>query len=555
MRCSMWVGLASAVLAGLGGAFLGAQEPAGGKPAPPEGKPAAPPVQEKIPLPAFVDSWYRVLQGDRYVGHLNERLQPGMPTPIRYEYTVLEEYELTVPDPQDPELSMQSLHSCKVSAKLDDTFAPLDMSVRRVRGNQEILGTVLQTETGRRLEIRLGDAPSRPFPVPGGVDLYYSPRLMFFYMRQNDLLSRTGQQNAKIFFPRSEETPVVDVAFEVKDWVQREYLGKKAWVTRVEWIKPVPAASREFEIVETYVDRYGRVVEEVARDGGLRFVIASGEEEAVGKSPHLRLAGREDPFRKDRALSVKAAEKAGREVRAEVKLPSDPAQLLASAEKVIEDLGKAKERQEAAAARELYQKGIQIYLHLREITQKDQSLETRNKVDEVKRRLEGLYGGARESLGRGLKLKEEALRQFDRVDLAGMERSLEALRKMEGLPEFVGYEDASQLKKWILDVEQLVGRCRTRLELARKRLEVTGVTLCFDERPQGLEPPLSVFGHAVGAGHELRFIRASHFAIINGQVCKVGDTVRGEGVRVEAIRKYSVQVSLGEEVREVGIRQ
>jgi hypothetical protein len=43
--------------------------------------------------------------------------------------------------------------------------------------------------------------------------------------------------------------------------------------------------------------------------------------------------------------------------------------------------------------------------------------------------------------------------------------------------------------------------------------------------------------------------------VLHGESYRVGDTVQGEGVRVEKIWAYGVQVSLREETREVGLQQ
>ena len=70
-----------------------------------------------------------------------------------------------------------------------------------------------------------------------------------------------------------------------------------------------------------------------------------------------------------------------------------------------------------------------------------------------------------------------------------------------------------------------------------------------------VDASVNVFGHQVGGIQEVRFIKPNRIAIINEKMYRVGDVVEGEGVRVEKIWAFGIQVSLREEVRDVGIRQ
>ncbi len=558
MRRSVLALGASVVLTGVAGVLLYAQEPKAdkkkdeAKPAAPA--PAPPPPQDKVEMPAMIDSWYKVLHGDAPLGHIHETLQKSGPAPIRYQYSVLTEVEIEVPDPQVAGRTVPSTESLMIDARLDDTYAPIDMTWSFKKDAAELVGKVFQTDAGRRIEIHVPDSTPTRFPVRD-MDLHYTAHLMFVTLRQNDQLSTTGLKNAKVFFPRVNEAPVADVSFEVRDWVQREYLGKKVPVTRIDWVKPLPAPSRELEIVETYVDKFGRVVEEVTREGKLRMVLVKGEEEAVGQSALIQLRGRRDPFRKDLAMRTKTAEKDIDKVKGTdgAPPPATPEEGLAAADKIIEELVKAKERKDLDGARSQYYKGIKLFLQLRDL--KEPNPEARNRIEEFKKKLEDLFGGAKRRLEEARGVFVRGVDRFGLEDVAGVEKALGDLRKMEGLPEFVGAGELTELKTWIADLEPMLVRCRTRLELAKKKLVLTGVTLCYDEKPQVMEFPLHVFGHSVGAPHELRFIRAAHYAIINEKMVRVGDLVEGEGVRVEKIWKYGVQVSLKEETREVPIRQ
>jgi hypothetical protein len=555
---------ASVVLASISCLLVYAQErkddkKAGTNPVAPVPPPAAAPAlqQEKVEIPGSIDSWYRILQGDMHIGYVHEILARSGPAPVRYDYSILAEIETEVSDPQDSTKKIPSTESARLRSRLDDTYAPIDMELRVQRDNVEVVSTIVQTESGRRMDLRLPEATPKTFMIRSDVDLYYTTHLMFLSMRQNDVLSRTGLHTAKILFPRSEESPLVEVSFEVKEWSQREYLEKKFPVTRIEWVKPLPAPSRDLEVVETYVDKFGRVVEEVTRGpSGLRFLLTKGEDEAMGQSTHIRVNGRHDPFRKDLALQQKQKDKGvvvGDGLRAgdEFHKPDDGITL---GEKLLEELKKAVERKDKGEARSLYERIIQIYVKLKE-SSKDTDSQVRVRMENLKKRVEELFPGAVMLVEKARKIYTEALDRFEHEDVTGMEKLLNDLRNVEKAPELVGAEGLTTLRQWVSQLDPLLARCKTRLELAKKKLMLTGVVLHFEEKPQTVEACLNVFGHAAGASQEVRFIRATHFAIINDKMYKVGDTVEGEGVRVEKVWKYGIQVSLQDETREIGIRQ
>jgi hypothetical protein len=66
---------------------------------------------------------------------------------------------------------------------------------------------------------------------------------------------------------------------------------------------------------------------------------------------------------------------------------------------------------------------------------------------------------------------------------------------------------------------------------------------------------MNLFGVFVGGVQDVRFTKPNRIAVINEKMYRVGDTVVGEGVRVEKIWAFGIQVSLREETRDVGIRQ
>ncbi len=564
---------ASVVIGGLALVLAQAQDRGGpgregGRPAAEVPAPAA--AQEKVRLPVVLESWYKIFAGDEHVGFASVLVQTGGRGAARYRYNTVSEMEILVPDPQDAARRVPTLRTVSIEASLDDTFAPIEMVWRITESSGEKIvestHTVTQVEAGRRLDVQLPDGSHKQFTIRADVvDLYYTPHLMFLVMRQNDLLSRVGFHNAKILVPRHEEAPVADVQFDVKGAVQREYMGKKATVTRVEWIKPPPAVSADLEAVDAFIDKYGRVVEETLR-GGMRFVLVKGKNEAEGEAASLRLRGRTCPFRKDMAMVLQPGEKAGpREAKGpEVQLDNlDKG--LESARALLEDLKKSMERKDETGARDKYDQIVKFVGRLRELSAKDPSPEKRKEIEDIKAQAEKLYGGVDRILqkARGIFVKA-AEEHFERGDLKEMEAALKELVELEKRPEIAGDERLATLRNYARDLEPLIARCRTRLELARRKLTLSGVTLHLEEKAQVMDIPLMVFGHAPGVRHQVRFILATDFALINDKLYKVGDFVEeekgagkvaGKGIRVEKIWKYGVQVSLGEETREVPFRQ
>jgi hypothetical protein len=104
-------------------------------------------------------------------------------------------------------------------------------------------------------------------------------------------------------------------------------------------------------------------------------------------------------------------------------------------------------------------------------------------------------------------------------------------------------------------VEPRLASCKNRLELASKKIELMGITISAEEIPQRVELALNVFGHQAGAAPEVRFVKATRLAVINGATVLEGDTVEGLGVRVDKIWGWGIVVSFKGETRDVPLRQ
>ena len=574
-RAGLAVG-ASALLLALG-AF--AQQPAekaqGAPPAPPAKDAAAPaaapaavsqeaaPQSDRLDLSSSLESWYRITQGDdaSHIGYMHEILaRAPQGTSWRWTYDLTSEVELSLTDERGQKKPTPETYSQQISqARLDDSLVPISLELSEVRGEQQLQGKVASDESGRRIEVVLSSAERPTFPVAAEEEVHYSLSLMFVSLRQTGQLARPGQRKANLLSLKQDGTaPLAEVVFEIREAVKREYQGKKdVFVTPVSFLKPPPAAARDLELTEAYIDRYGRIVEAATR-GGVRRLLVKTEKEAVGGRPMIG-SSRRDPWRKDLALASKGATRAAEGQDERPPVPENPDQFAKSVEslqKQVEELRKANDEKRSVEAEQLYQKILDTLEVLTKAHQ-DQRMgpAQAGQLVQIRQDAERIYGGL-ERLMKQLRLVYvRCLQLFDQDDCPGMERSIEELRKALNRRELKGQEQLGEVVKWIGQLEPLVARCKTRLELARKKLVVTGTTTAEEWEPVPLDLRVSVFGHQVGAIHPVRFVRPIRLAVINGQTYRVGDVVEGEGVRVEKIWTYGVQVSLRDETRDVGLQQ
>lgn len=547
MRRSLGALAASAVV-GLLGVLAGAQDQ--------QQPPASGLQQDRAEITGTIDSWYKVLQGEDYRGYLRESLERvAAGGAWRYTYSFEEDLEIFVPDPNDPSKEIPSVRSRRGSAKLDDTYAPVDMEVTLQSDNDQLIYSVTSSDQGRQLVLILSSTERRSTPL-GTTDLHYSLSLLFFSLRQNGLLAKPGLRKANLLFPQIEGEPIVEIDFEVGAMLKRNYLDKVVSVTRITFVKP-PPAKRGSELYEAFVDKYGRIVEMSTRDD-VRWVLVKGEAEAVESGSVVRLKGRRDPFRKDLAMSGRAGEGeegAKKEARFKVDISTDNlTKRLEEAEMLLEDLKKAKEESRQTEGEEIYQKILVYHDALRKAT-RDEPQEVQRRVEELRRQTEEIWGGAQRLLAQLRLVYIRSISQFKADRCAELETSIEDLRKGLERIEVQGTSQELEIRKWVVELEPKLAKCRTRLELLAKQLLLSGTVSYDEEILQPINASLLVLGHQIGVAYEVRFTKPNRLAIINGQMYRVGDVVEGQGVRIEKILRHGVQVSLREETRDVSIQQ
>ena len=338
----------------------------------PQGTPAAPAApqqqQDRIDIGNSLDSWYKIYQKEGVVGFAHETLNRARAgNPYRYTYFSDSELELMGPDPKDPKKEIAHNESVHVeSAQLDDTYAPINMERKDNRDGAEVTCKIVSDDTGKRIEVVVG-TERKAYPISPDEELHYSRFLMFISLRQNGKLSKAGTQRALLLEPRADDqSPIAEVQIEVHEVVKREYLGKKeVSVTRVTYLKPPPSPTREGELLETFVDKFGRIVEESTR-GGVRRVLVKDESEALGQNERVRKGGRRDPFRKDLAMGpqggpIKEGGPKGPDIN-----PDKIEDVLKKVETLIEALRKAKEEKREDEGNKIYTTLIEIFSVMRQ---------------------------------------------------------------------------------------------------------------------------------------------------------------------------------------------
>jgi hypothetical protein len=577
MRRSSFAAVAWALLlaAGIGAQQQPEKKPEGAAPPAAPANPAAPapqatpapgaeaaPQQDRVDIGAALDGWYRVSQGseENHVGFAHEVLaRAPAGTTWRWTYDVTSEVEVQSKDERGVVRPAAEIFSRQVTnARLDDTLVPSSLDLVEVRAASELQGKVSADEAGRRIDVTLRQGERRTFPLAAEEEIYYSVFLMFVHLRQTGQLSRPGQRRTTLFTLKEDGTPpFAEVTFEIREAVKREYLGKKdVTVTPIVFLRPPPAPHKDLELTEAFVDRYGRVVEMSAR-GGIKHMLVKTEKEAVGNRPMIQSA-RRDPFRKDLALAPrKAPETTGAGVEAVVgPKTGEVDQFLTDTKKLIEDLAKAKEEKREADGERLYQK-ILAQLIAAWKSNQDQRLTPAQlfALEEMRKKTEEIWGGLDRLMKQLRLVYVRCLQLFDQDDCDGMDKAIKELKASQERLELVNRPELDQVVSWVGQLEPLVQRCKTRIELAKKKIVVTGTTISEDWEQIPVDLRVGVFGHQVGLAQQVRFVRPVRMAVINGESYRVGDTVESEGVRVEKIWAYGVQVSLREETREIGLQQ
>src|SRR5436190_3292784 len=410
--------------------------PAPGPGAGPERQTAPTPVgqqQDKIDIGNTLDSWYKIFQKDQVVGYAHEILTRARGGSFRYSYASDSEVELMVPDPKDLKKEIQTTESTRIEkGQLDDTYSPISMIRTDNRNEANVVSTVVTEENSKRIEMVVG-SDRKSIPVSPDEEVHFSRFLMFVSLRQNGKLAKPGTQRALLFEPAADQqSPIAEVQIEVHEVLKKVYFEKKeVSVTRVSYLKPPPAPNRDAELLEAFVDKFGRIVEESTR-GGVRRVLVKDEIEAVGQNERVRLGGRRDPFRKD--LAMYRDQKKDKELEGGMRGPDvDPkniAKTLKEIETLLESLKKAKDEKRDDEGQKIYERLIAYFATIRQVgianplTPVEQA-----RVDTLRQQTEDIWGGLERLMKQLRGIYVQVTDAFNKDDCAAMEKGIEELKK------------------------------------------------------------------------------------------------------------------------------
>lgn len=508
--------------------------------------------QDRVDLPERIESWYRVLQGKRTIGYARELLQRARKAPWRFEYSYDLEFELTVNGkPRSEELSVTGL--------IEESLNPGELAIQTYSDDSAASLWLHTAHEDRRVEVRPpGAKEAAAWTVPARDDVHLLPALTLYGLCQNGSLARPGRVALRALDPRGEEKSGVEAAIEVGDPVRRDVLGKEGFVTPVTFLKPLPSAARDLEIRQAWIDRTGRIVEAILA-GGARIVLAKDAAGVLAEVGPIHRHGRRDPMDKMEAMRNTARERAqaqlgGEEIEWPAVTLDSLASDLAAARKMADELRTLKAADDVDLARTTFLKALVRLKVIRELALRRRP-ELLPEVDQVWEGVHSAWDGA-------ARIEREAREQFvqiagqvDRLECEAVEQTLQTLQAFRDRLEVERRPERDTIAAWVAEAGAIAIRCRTRRDLARTRLEVTGITIGEIADREVVDSRIQLLGQEVGARHEVPFVRPLAMTEINGRIYREGDVVEGTRIRVEKIFRHGVRVSLRDELREVGLRR
>jgi len=506
---------------------------------------------ERADLTLPIETWYKVVQGTRPAGYVHEILKRAAP-PWRYEYALETEFELTLH-------GKPHVEDLVATAFLDDALSPVEFTSEGHVGESSSTMSMITLGDERRVEVRAADSA---LPIswvrPAGDDLLILPTLALYLLRQNESLSRPGRITGRTLDPQGQEKDGLPVDLEAGHPLRRSYLGKEATVIPVTFLRPFPAAARETGLREAFVDRFGRIVEATLMQGS-RILIASDRTEALEGLGLLHRHGRRDPFDKSAALRNAALERA-RSARGELELPRPPVTLdsldsdLTAAVKRIDEIRTQRSSGDLEEARRSYLQAVLLLKAVRELALLRRP-ELVPQIEQARDDAEAAWDGAAQVEREAGRVFVQVRELVDRLDLPGLEHLQKELALLRDRVEVERRPERERIVAWVVETDAVLLKCRTRLELAQARLDVTGITMGDKATVEMVDARVSIAGHLVGALVPIPVVRPFAMATINGRLVTRGDLIEGTPIRVRGISPMGVQLSLRDEVRDVGFRR
>ena len=516
-----------------------------------------PATDDRVPIPASIETWYRIDQNKDKTGWLHERLSTTTMRNYRYDYIVRSEYRYTAVSAANEEMDMSIGEN--LVAKLEEDFDIFEMDYSQFNsGTQMIVKLRTYAETEERVvtfEIKSDPPVTREFkfPTSESIHLYLGP--LIFRLRQNGSLAQPSRLRERALHPGLEDP--VSVSCTAKALTTKDVLGKQVKVSEVQiegWDRGALAP-----ISHIWVDKYGRIVLAESPDRSISMTMMKDQFEAQGAQKGITQKDRKDPFSKAQALEpidgkgrIRPGETGTEKGKTkDVVIAKDKVDAtLDESRKLVLDLQDQMQRQLYEEARLTYLKILANYKGLYAIPDMDHV--KRTEVDKLKEDSERLYGGV-------ARLKVVIAAKVDRVkdlyendNLEGIDREIAELEAMKTAPELFRSEDGqAELEQALRAVKKARERTVARIELGKKVLSLSGTMTATEVVQEVVKLDLFVSGARVPMSQPVSVRRTVSWAVINDEAYREGETMLREGVKILKIHRHAVEVEYKEEVRQV----
>jgi hypothetical protein len=520
----------------------------------------AKPADDRVPIPANIETWYRVEQNKEHVGWFHEKLSTTTMRNYRYDYSVESEYSYTTTSPSGEEqfITINEM----LTAELEEDFDAytLDYTLN-FSGSQLLISLRTYSDSDERIvkvELKADVPYAREFKFPTSETIHYYLSPMLYRLRQSGSLAQPSRPREKVFIAGQDEP--MSVNYTVGGLVDKEILGKTVKVSDVRlvgWDRGAVAP-----LSRIWVDKYGRIVEAESADKSMGLYMAKDQVEAVGRRKGIQMKGRRDPFAKTLTSPGDPDERKNQITKGDGKptpdkLPKDQAELvktIAETKALLAQLRDQVERQLNEEARATY---LLILAHYRGMY-KFAGADTLQKgeIEKVREDAETLYGGV-------AKLKAVIHGKVDRIqdlylndNIEGIERELAELKAFKDAPELFRNEDGTaHLNEAIRKAEKMREQTIARIELSKKVLVLTGTITATEVVQEVVKLDLYVAGARLAVAQPVSVRRMVTMAVINDEPYREGETVARENVKVVKIHRHAVEVEYKEEVRQVVLRK
>jgi hypothetical protein len=542
--------LAVSVSAGL----LSAQDPA----------PAPAAQEDRAPIPAMIDTWYRIEQDRDSKGYYHELLTTTTMRNYRYDYTVKSEYEWSRKSTTGEEESF--VISEDLSAQLEEDFDIFWMDYTLTTGSGR---TIIQVRTYPETEERvvkytISTDPNAPpetketkILISESAHIYLNP--MFYKLRQMGSLAQSTRLREKVLIPGQKDP--VSVSYATDTMMSKVILEKPVKVTpvRIEgWDRGELAPFTRF-----WIDKYGRIIEAQTSDESIMLRFAKDETAAKGSGQRgLTPRGRRDPFSKGSALTPREKDlKPGtalpdrdKEKRFKDLLPEQFDTVFAEAQSLIPQLQDEVSKSLLDDAKRTYLKILQHYRGLYPLSQAD--VVKRTNVEKLREDAERIYGGVKKQLDIALAKVDRITDLLNALNLDGIDREIRELEAMRTLPEFWRSEEGlATLEAAIRGAQKKRAQCQARIELEKKTLILTGTITATEVVQDVVKFDLFIGGARFSLSEPVKVSRVVTYSVINDEAYREGDIIAREGVKVLKIHRHAVEVEYKEEVRQVTLKK